>query len=59
MKCYICEKNKDEIILPYVKGTNISEENMCIDCHWQYENLLTIRENKKNLITIIDEKITR
>ena len=56
-KCYICEKIKpDEIIFPYVKGKNISEENMCLDCHWQYENLLTIKENKKNLMTMERQK---
>ena len=49
MKCNICEKNVNDLILPIVKGKNISEENMCLDCHWQYENLLTIKENKKTL----------
>jgi hypothetical protein len=56
MKCYICEKNSDEVILPIVKGKNISEENMCLDCYSQYENLLTIKENKRNLVTIERQK---
>jgi len=57
MECNICEKNTDEVILPIVKGENITYENMCDDCYSQYENLLTVRENKKNLMTRVDEEI--